>query len=309
MAVTPAHMPTQWDSIIEAIDNHFQHAERTTQTIGGSAPSVFTPITRAATRCVYIDGGNALIFSSPSACVQLVRLAAIEYEGAQRLRTHRTEALCAVTRANDSYSITWSNDWPGLQVDKEQSMTLESAADLARRVAERRYALSFPHLVIFDGDLTSRHKHEQDILDSLPMPHCGLAKTTTRLTDQGASAAAVLHHRGPPFPWLYTLSSTEGFARLHALSHRSFHLDVRGITLPDAAAALAANNDPSFPGYPYGLVEADTLSRVTVMEQRAMQELLRTKLKGRWQEEAATLDAHDVLDAIAGNKNANRFPS
>ena len=103
--------------------------------------------------------------------------------------------------------------------------------------------------------------------------------------------------------WLYQLSETLGIVKLHPLSVRAYKLETAGVSLMEAATALMAVNDPSFPGYPYGLVEADFLARITHREQRAMIELLRTRLGNAWQSHSGALDSHSILDSLSGTSN------
>ena len=67
---------------------------------------------------------------------------------------------------------------------------------------------------------------------------------------------------------------------------------------------LAANSrDLSFPGYPYGLVDADELARVRRNEKEALKALFASALaeKGSWERvrsHLSAVDAHDILDQI-----------
>ena len=297
-------MADVWGRVVDRLDEHFAEGSSRQHSIAGRRIGAFEPIECRPRHCVYIDGGNAPIFESPSACVQLIRVAAVEYDGAERRATHRKEALCIVTSSPEGYRIDWSGqEWPSLSLVQANDLTVATAADIARRVTEKAFASAFQCLAVFDGDLESRHAVEQAVLDGLTLPHCGLAKTSTLLTDQGQSATAALLRAGPKEAWIHPLADSRAVVKLHALSRRAYLLDARNILLPDAASALCGTNDASFPGYPYGLVEADRLARVTVREQHALAELLRTRLRGRWQEQSGALDAHEVLDSIAGSSS------
>ena len=296
-------MDDVWDAVAGKLEDHFSAAKACRHTITGRPISGFQALSNRPRHVVFIDGGNGSLFLAPSASVQLVRVAALEYDGTRRVATHRKEALCTITHEGSRIDVQWAGaDWPAFSIEATDQ-SVETAADLARHVAERSFARPFTQLVVFDGDLEPRHDVERKVLDSLQMPHCALAKTTSLLTDQGNSIAGVLQASGPKEPWLYPLTTT-AFVKLHPLSTRAYRFDVKGISHAEAAAALMATNDPSFPGYPYGLVEADILARVTMREQQALAELLRTRLGGRWQEHSGALDAHAVLDAIAGNVSA-----
>ena len=100
--------------------------------------------------------------------------------------------------------------------------------------------------------------------------------------------------------------------RLHPASHRVFRFEV----LRDQARRMGADEqdrlfgqlassscDLSFPGYPYGLVDADEGARVRRHEKEALSALFASALanKGSWgslQAHLGATDAHDVLDEV-----------
>ncbi len=277
--------------VVEKLEKHFAPFE---VTLKGQRPA-FLPISRNDARITFIDGGCATIFQSPSALVQLVRVAAVECEGSKRISSEITEAVCLITK-EDGMHVEWSNGWQDLILT---GTTLEQAAEIARRVAERSQAEG-KGLVCFDGDLHSQHQYESQVTSRLER-HFGIAKTSTKLTDQGRSVTGALIRAGPEGPWIVPLSGKNAVVKLHPKSRRAFVLESSGIGVAEAAAVVIGQNDAAFVGYPYGLVEADRLARVTTQEQMALKEILRTRLRGKGDSEAAALDAHDVLDSIAGS--------
>jgi hypothetical protein len=152
-----------------------------------------------------------------------------------------------------------------------------------------------------------------------------LAKTSTLFTSSGISLLAavgkIARDRGAPGRWYYhplvvnehPEHRAEIFAcRLHPASRHVFRFEI----LREQARAmgedrigrifsgLAANSsDLSFPGYPFGLVDADGLARVHRHEKETLQALIASVLaeKGSWERfrgHLAASDAHDVLDRI-----------
>lgn len=147
----------------------------------------------------------------------------------------------------------------------------------------------------------------------------GLAKTSTLYTDTGMplfSAIAILAKRSKfDSSWLYSpiveIKASDHRARMYAVklhkdSRHVFRLEI----LKDQTAegdfsliqGLAYNSqDLTFPGYPYGLIEADRVSRVRreEVEPMRLQVLSAITRMGVWDELEAFLrsvDAHDVLD-------------
>ncbi len=154
---------------------------------------------------------------------------------------------------------------------------------------------------------------------------CALAKTSALFTTSGMSILAAVgklaRDAGAPGRWYYhplvvnehPEHRAEIFAcRLHNASRHVFRFEIlrdqaRAMGAESTArvfAALAANSsDLSFPGYPYGLVEADGQARVRRNEKQALRALLASALagKGAWdrlQAHTGASDAHDVLDQL-----------
>jgi len=152
-----------------------------------------------------------------------------------------------------------------------------------------------------------------------------LAKTSTLFTSSGVSVLAAVgqlaRDTGRHDRWYYhplvvnehPEHRAEIFAcRLHPASKHVFRFEI----LREQARAmgadllgrlfseLAANSsDLSFPGYPYGLVEADGLARVRRNEKETLRAMIASVLaeKGAWERVQGHLsasDAHDVLDRI-----------
>ena len=67
----------------------------------------------------------------------------------------------------------------------------------------------------------------------------------------------------------------------------------------EVAAALAANaTDAAFPGYPYGLIEADKFAQVTRTEGEQLKLRLLAKGGKELQQHLHALDAHDILNLL-----------
>jgi hypothetical protein len=152
-----------------------------------------------------------------------------------------------------------------------------------------------------------------------------LAKTSAMFTSSGVSLLAAVgklaRDCGAPGRWYYhplvvnehPEHQAEIFAcRLHQSSKHLFRFEIlrEQARAMDAAgigrlfAALASNSsDLSFPGYPFGLVDADGLARVRRNEKEALRAILASELAGlgSWERLRGHLgasDAHDVLDSL-----------
>jgi hypothetical protein len=153
-----------------------------------------------------------------------------------------------------------------------------------------------------------------------------LAKTSQLLTSSGLSLLAAVEELSRQSElcggrWFYhplvrndhPEHQAEIYAcRLHAQARHVFRLEIlrgqaQGMSaqqVADVMGALAANSrDLSFPGYPFGLVDADETARVRRSEKEALAAIFASALaeKGCWntvQRHLGATDAHDILDEI-----------
>jgi len=154
---------------------------------------------------------------------------------------------------------------------------------------------------------------------------CALAKTSALFTSTGLSLLAAVgklaREAGAPGRWYYhplvvnehPEHRAEIFAcRLHPSARHLFRFEILrdqarsmgGERLAGVFGALARNSsDLSFPGYPFGLVDADAMARLGRGEAEPLKAILASALAGRGSWERLRLhlgasDAHDVLDRI-----------
>jgi hypothetical protein len=200
-------------------------------------------------------------------------------------------------------------------------MDISRLPSLVRRIAEIRVAeavvqkIGKGNVVLLDGDLESKFSLESEALASLRdaakecgVTVCALSKTSDMLAGSGSSATVLLDKNAPAFSWYYHLSDIAGrsvyFTKLLDSSRYVFKFeslgDSRSVDL--IFSLLAANSrDPVFPGYPYGLIEADNFARVSEKERELLRTLFMSKAGKDWKDiDAASrsVDAHSVLDRI-----------
>lgn len=181
-------------------------------------------------------------------------------------------------------------------------------------------------VVVLDGSLETKNARETQLLHSLieraksfGVSLCGLCKTTSYVTDIGRPAGDDIAARAQGMsiagawtfgPVLQSRSAKHKsdvfFVKLHKHSEYVFRLDL----LPDLASVgagdmdasklflvLAANaTDSSFLGYPYALVDVDTVARVSENEGRFLAALLEQKMRGEFS--MTSTNTHSVLDTM-----------
>ena len=283
----------------------------------------FAPIPHAAreTTITFVDGGQAELLKAPNVALHFVRVAACTFHGTKRGGSQRHE-FYVLTRAAGSEVAYETQLFPVrgealLNALRFNSMdaTIRTGteraeigriASLARRFAELELARQSAKdaQVVVDGTLEARVTGEQARLDALPPAVAALAKTVALFTAQGNAAAAVVHELGIPQPWSYPIATLNGrtvaLVKLHAASDYVFRFEARGES--ELLPALAAQSgDPVFLGYPYGLIWADRMARVSNQEAAMLKTQFFTKLGAdakRIRKYLNAANAHEVLDSI-----------
>ncbi|MEW6617726.1 MAG: hypothetical protein AB1333_04930, partial [Patescibacteria group bacterium] len=133
----------------------------------------------------------------------------------------------------------------------------------------------------------------------------GVNKTTALLCNNGESIITALESFNKKGMWCYyPLFSTHehavlGFVRLHALSKHVFRIEVpiaKKENIKEYASILASIScDGAFIGYPYGLIVADQLARVSNREKETLQTIF---FNQAGKEFSTALNAHDILDRM-----------
>ena len=263
-------------------------------------------------RTLFVDGGNAEVFSSPHLAVHFIRIYGAVYSGATRLSRHTTEGFAIIRLVHGATGFSYQTHLIGMSLaipeisltdmrlgSVSQNVMPQAVADVVRHCLE--WQMIDQHAceaVVKDGAL---HDCPQDVYRTVSQNtvlQIGVSKTTTALTNTGVSAPYHLSGTCPPGSWVYAAHPTIGFAKLHPRATHVFRIDVKNGTLHQAASLLVPTcTDATFLGYPYGLLEADLRAAVTAREQRYLRHLFVAKY-GTVQPLEQASDAHDMLNAL-----------
>lgn len=288
-----------------------QEAGRLRSPYGAATPQ-FLPLTLQPRTLIFVDGGNAPLYESPEARIEYVRVAAVTYDGRERRAVDRREGAVTITHEGEqiravsdelAFDERFDATSDELRVGNDE-VQLGTVANLCRFLIECRLAAEQEGLVIRDGTLQGLNTHEERALAEL-RDVAGLAKTTTLRTSSGMGATSAVLADAPAGAWCCTLDERSALVKLHARSAHVFRLDSSdALGVADALAVLA--DDAAFPGYPYGLIEADRLARIGHQEARTLRTRLQAEAGAAWPGLAAqerALDAHGILDALANRKH------
>ncbi len=261
------------------------------------------------TKICFVDGGNGAVFDSSQARVEFVRVYATIYDGKKRIDTKKEEGLVLIK--NDGKGKISVKGFPPLKLELlipedhselrfgKEYVSLGSVANLVRFTLECDFLGKHGKecdLLVRDGSLVGNNEYEDKGLgvfsDSLV---AGLSKTNT-LPTTGL---------GPENLWISHVKKDNdvniSLVKLHAKSEYVFRLDAKEKAEEIAAALSQLASDPVFLGYPYPLIEADKMARVSNRELDTLKTRFAAEAGNDWKhlkQLAHGKSAHSVLDSI-----------
>ncbi len=200
-----------------------------------------------------------------------------------------------------------------------------TAANAVRRFAELKLAKyvsdeKISDAIVLDGSLQATLTGESIYLSEL-YGSCGrnnialsaLSKTSSLFTDNGNLLGAVLDRISTLPVWFYhpivkitspAHKAEMYFAKFHNKSGHVFRFEMfngQKTKAEEIINNLAANSaDPIFIGYPYGLVEADRIARVSNREKESLKTMFLVKLKNKdLEKHLNSANAHEILDRVS----------
>ncbi len=283
-----------------------------------SNPSHFTPLLAGAApkTIAFVDGGQADLIAAGNFCLSFVRVAAVALQGEQKLKKILHEFYFFTNARYDGKEIFYDSIIFPVTGEKriEEKDLLISSTDssirrgrerapiiavstMARRFAELQLAAAVEaDYVLLDGTLEPTLKNEEKYLAPLPPSVCALAKTCSLFTTSGNNPIVLLNKIGGRGCWQYYLEGKTYFVKLHEKAKYVFRFEGDPEILP---YLLNNSRDALFLGYPYGLILADQLARVSNEEKKSlrMNFLLRQENKEILEYLNAT-NAHEILDGM-----------
>jgi hypothetical protein len=235
------------------------------------------------------------------------------------------------------------NSWDRTVTIGTMRADISRVASIARRFAEWQYAtkvvekeLEKGDILVIDGSLqtafTNENKYSKNLYEiakARGVIVTGLSKTSGLFTNTGLSLLGAIQKLAEDAnieygSWYFlvaeaTSSDHEAMifvVKLNSMAERIFRYEIHleqfkrlaKSDIDEILSLLAVNSqDICFPGYPYGLVDADCFARVVSSEVVGYQALLFSEMArlGKWPKFARhirAIDAHDVLNIIMGDQ-------
>ncbi len=263
----------------------------------------------------FIDGGQAEILQTGNFCLSLIRVAIVIFKKnikiGQKLHEfylftsavyHHGELYYqARTFFKDKILVreqdlfVSSND-PSLKSGLERA-PVQKISSMARRFAELALAAeSNSDFIILDGALDKTYINEENYLKLLNKKASALAKTSSLFTVNGNSPATLLKQLHSKETWFYAITENTALVKLHPQANHIFRFEGNREILP---FLISNSHDALFLGYPYGLMLADKLARVSHQEKNSLIARLLLKSDNKIiSEYLQNTNAHEILDNL-----------
>lgn len=264
----------------------------------------FATIFPNETELTFVDGGQTEILSAANFCLSFIRVAAVTFP--QRTTVKKEFYLLTTARSVNNEIIYVSKifgdqfiDENDLQISSTDSSIkigqerapISKVANIARRFAELSLA-SLHANSILDGTLEQTFNNEYKYHSNFS----ALAKSSSLFTASGNSPMILLNKLGPEGCWNYELTEKTSFVKLQENSKHIFRFEGNKQLL---SSLVKNSTDALFLGYPYGLVLADQLARVSNSEKRSLRaQFLLNKNNQEIIQYLSTTNAHSILDNL-----------
>lgn len=221
-----------------------------------------------------------------------------------------------------------------------QRADIQHVASIARRFAEWEFTrhiikkeLEKGDMIVHDGSLqtslTNEYKYLAQAVEATiekGVFFAGISKTSTLFTTTGLSLLGAVQKLAEEYAvrgsWYLPIAKVANVLhnafiyviKLHESARYVFRYEIYGEQakkmgeedLSKVTSALASNSkDISFPGYPYGLIDADSFARVSGDEIDSYRVPLMSEIsqRGKWKKisrHICSSDAHGILDLLKG---------
>ena len=262
----------------------------------------------------FIDGGQAEIFTGGSLSLSFIRVFAQVMKGKQRVSSRKEEFYVFTTAVYKEGEIWYEgkifSDREHFILEKDLCLSsndasiksglergsITSVAGMARRLAELKMAsILEADYVLVDGTLEASSQIEENYIAALSGKVSALAKTCSLFTTCGNSPIVLLQKLSPlSGSWSYQVDEKNYFVKLNSKAKHVFRFQGNNEIMP---FLVENSHDAVFLGYPYGLLLADQMARVSNAEKNSlrMKILLREENK-EMVSYLQAMNAHEILD-------------
>lgn len=281
-------------------------------------PAHFTSLIPTSTpkTIAFVDGGQAEIISAGNFCLSFIRVASVFFQGDVKIKQTQREFYLFVKARYDGKEVFYDSiifPVTGEKRIEEKDLAISSTdfsirvgmerapitavSTIARRFAELQLAASVQaDYVLMDGILEPTLRNEEKYIVQLPSSVSALAKTCSLFTTSGNNPMMMLSKIAGSGCWKYHLENKTYFVKLHERAQHVFRFEGNQEVLP---YLVHNSRDALFLGYPYGLIFADQLARVSNEEKKSLQmNFLLRKENKEIMDYLNAINAHEILDRM-----------
>lgn len=279
-------------------------------------------------KVAFIDGGNAEIIRTDNLSLNLIRVAYVIFKENKKIESKKQEFFCLITSFDENDEIFYKtkifnsdliDDLKISSVDKtlkvgNNRIDISRIVGVVRRFSELSLGKSIlekSEIIVLDGSLecstTGEDIYMNDLLEEAKKEDkiiSGFCKSSSLMTDKGNLISETLQNISEDKIWYYEdLVKNENplhkgeilFTRLHKDSGYAFRFEISDKRDVQETLSILSDNskDPIFLGYPYGLILADNLARISNKEKEYYKTIFSSKL------DLNLKDAHKILDSIS----------
>jgi hypothetical protein len=284
---------------------------------------------------IFVDGGNTELVESPTDSIQFIRTAAVKFSGKERKWMRKSEFYARTTTEISGNDAIYSTriETPDGKAIAEIKVSTASVSEggriqasrmggIARRVLELAMAKEAAEkekdiVIVLDGTLEAvfpgEERYLQLLYDAAEKNEnivVAVAKTNTVLATNGKLFAELLEKNSPDEAWRYPQvaeitnekhKAELEFVKLHEKSRHIFRMEIYKKQAKEAEKAIRViamtANDVTFPGYPYGLMIADRIARVSEIDSEYLM-AKNIESEKKFGSGIRALNAHEILDSM-----------
>lgn len=250
---------------------------------------------------IAIDGGSTTLLETPSFCIGFVRIVSVKFTD-QKIINKQEGYMFSIIK-NEKFFTKFYDDKTKkiielFEISIDELESLNAANNLGRKLLEWQFIEELTHSdseanILWDGSFTPQTKIEEEFVKRLIGKNIlGLAKSTT-------ANYYSFFKNAPQKIWSIKIKDQlfeTYFIKLHNKG-KIFRIDKLGNF--DFDKLIPWSSDPVFFGYPYPLILADQLARISNQETEALKIRLQVIAGKDWAYLIANaLDSHSILDKI-----------
>ncbi len=265
-----------------------------------------------------IDGGSSIVCDGGSWMLCKIRVSCVGYNGKKVYEKKEFDDSVLIFIENNQIKATGinANTFEIIIKNKPEKIKFEELHNYVRKHLELKTALKKinelgrDETLLIDGLFKCDANENKDLMKKLLISAekkrinlVGLAKTSRIYTKNGRNVMSLVKRRADELglkEWVYSLGKNEFIVRLNKISDYVFRMNCIG-NLKEILEVLSFySQDLTIPGYPYPLIRADYVARISKNEVRQEKNKFRILLKKQglkdFVQDLLSQDFHRKLD-------------